>query len=392
MSAEFACAACHGTIKVSLLKPGEEPCCKRCETRTEVSSPVVGATGATSVNTKSPISNSGSIAWPIPQYRSPKVEDSPNVEDTENLPPVEPTLSKDLDKIREEFAQLNNVSSSSGDKIGAFLVSILLFGAASILSGSSFLSLTAVAAVLLVHELGHILTMMAFGFKGIRMLFIPLVGAVVSAGKGHRREAVNAIVYLMGPVTGIIVGFLVHLGMTHHGAFATQFVTLSYVINIFNLLPLYPLDGGRYIEAVALGRFPRARVIFQAITGAVLLVAALWSEELMLGGMLGLVLCALPTEWHVSKAVLSMRQTFGCSKEDDADAPTDAQLGHMVKFAHGGPSKDVMNFTTMAKESKRIWNTYGLVAPDWAGTFGLLWLYVMVVIVVVALGSWIFIP
>lgn len=105
--------------------------------------------------------------------------------------------------------------------------------------------------LLFVHEMGHVLVLRAQGVPASLPLFIPFIGAVIGMKaypKGVVDEAYSAIA---GPVLGS-VGALACLGayfLTHNPLYA-WLAYIGFFLNLFNLLPMSPLDGGRIIGAV----------------------------------------------------------------------------------------------------------------------------------------------
>jgi Zn-dependent protease len=105
--------------------------------------------------------------------------------------------------------------------------------------------------LLLVHEMGHVIQRRE-GIEASAPMFIPFLGAVVAAKSMGDDAAAEARVGLAGPVLGT-VACLVPLGIY----FATGddfWRALAYVgffINLFNLLPVLPLDGGRAMAALS---------------------------------------------------------------------------------------------------------------------------------------------
>jgi len=113
--------------------------------------------------------------------------------------------------------------------------------------------------VLFFHELGHYLGMRAFGYRNVRMFFIPLFGAAVSGQKTTAKSYQEAIVTLLGPLPGLClaavlfgVGFLPAAAPQRH--LLGQATALLGLINGFNLLPIFPLDGGRLLNQVLFSR------------------------------------------------------------------------------------------------------------------------------------------
>lgn len=105
-------------------------------------------------------------------------------------------------------------------------------------------------AIIFVHEMGHIIAMRQRGFETPGPVFIPFLGAAIFVPKFDDRDA-EAHVGFGGPFLGAICTF---------ATFAAWYITgseimimLTYVgafINLFNMIPISPLDGGRITQAV----------------------------------------------------------------------------------------------------------------------------------------------
>jgi Zn-dependent protease len=106
--------------------------------------------------------------------------------------------------------------------------------------------------LLLVHELGHAIQLRREGMKATAPVFIPFLGAYIGMKEMPKNAAVEARVGLAGPVLGTI-GCLVPLALyaaTGNNLFrALAFI--GFFLNLFNLLPVVPLDGGRAMAAIS---------------------------------------------------------------------------------------------------------------------------------------------
>jgi Zn-dependent protease len=106
--------------------------------------------------------------------------------------------------------------------------------------------------LLLVHELGHVVQLRREGIEASAPMFIPFLGALVAMKELPKDAAAEARVGLAGPVLGSLAA-LVPLGLyvaTGNELFqALAFV--GFFLNLFNLLPVLPLDGGRAMAALS---------------------------------------------------------------------------------------------------------------------------------------------
>ncbi|HEX2233928.1 MAG TPA: site-2 protease family protein [Thermoleophilaceae bacterium] len=106
--------------------------------------------------------------------------------------------------------------------------------------------------LLLVHELGHVIQLRREGIKATAPMFIPFLGAVVAMKELPKDAAAEARVGLAGPVLGslaALVPLAVYWATGNELFQALAFV--GFFLNLFNLLPVLPLDGGRAMAALS---------------------------------------------------------------------------------------------------------------------------------------------
>lgn len=122
--------------------------------------------------------------------------------------------------------------------------------------------------VISLHELGHLAAMSLFGYKDLKMLFVPLFGAVAMGTAKNVAPYKKVITYFAGPLPGIILGFVL-LWMFRQGTlphffmpYAIPTILLLIIVNYFNLLPIFPLDGGQVLNTVIFSRFALLQFIF----------------------------------------------------------------------------------------------------------------------------------
>jgi Zn-dependent protease len=106
--------------------------------------------------------------------------------------------------------------------------------------------------LLLVHELGHVIQLRREGVPASAPLFIPFLGAVVAAKSLGRDAAAEARVGLAGPVLGTLgtIGVLAAAESADSDLLRALAFT-GFFLNLFNLVPLTPLDGGRAMAAMS---------------------------------------------------------------------------------------------------------------------------------------------
>ena len=103
---------------------------------------------------------------------------------------------------------------------------------------------------ILIHELGHVFVAKACGHKVSAPMFIPFMGALITTQQ-EKSAWEAAMIGIGGPLFGaaasigcwaiyMATGYSLFLGLAY----------TSFLINLFNMLPVYPLDGGRIVGAV----------------------------------------------------------------------------------------------------------------------------------------------
>jgi Zn-dependent protease len=130
---------------------------------------------------------------------------------------------------------------------GSMAVSVLAYG---LLFGYTFA--LGFVLLLLLHEMGHVVALRREGIKASAPVFIPFLGAVIASKSLGKDAAAEARVGLAGPVAGSIAT-LIPLGiwLATGSEFWRALAYLGFFLNLFNLLPVVPLDGGRAMAALS---------------------------------------------------------------------------------------------------------------------------------------------
>ena len=133
--------------------------------------------------------------------------------------------------------------------ISTAVTMVISIGAYTLLWGWPFAALFVV--LLFVHELGHALWLRKEGIPAGAPVFIPFVGAVIGMKGLPRNAYVEAKVGLAGPVLGTLgAAVMLAIGETTNSDLVRAAAHTGFLLNLFNLLPIPPLDGGRAMAAV----------------------------------------------------------------------------------------------------------------------------------------------
>ncbi|MEA2171223.1 MAG: hypothetical protein QOF76_4523 [Solirubrobacteraceae bacterium] len=130
--------------------------------------------------------------------------------------------------------------------------------------------------LLFVHESGHWIQLRREGVKTSRMMFIPFMGAVISAKSLGGNALAEARVGLAGPILGSLGALVVALlSVALDSDMLRALAFTGFFLNLFNLLPVVPLDGGRAMAAMAPWMW------FVGL-GAVVLLVFLWPNPILI--------------------------------------------------------------------------------------------------------------
>src|SRR5262249_4072540 len=104
--------------------------------------------------------------------------------------------------------------------------------------------------LIFVHEMGHAVAMRHEGIPAGAPVFIPFVGAFIAMHDQPRNAAVEARVALAGPVAGSLAAWAtLWAGVEVELPLLRALGHTAVLINLFNLVPVSPLDGGRVVMA-----------------------------------------------------------------------------------------------------------------------------------------------
>lgn len=139
-------------------------------------------------------------------------------------------------------------------KLGAFKGTLITMLISVVVYSLFFGPVFAVGFVLLllVHEMGHYLMAKRLGQSVSAPVFIPLLGAMINMRRQPASVQQEATMALAGPTVGTAASWLCLLvGVGLHSEFWAALGYLGCLLNLFNLIPATPLDGGRVTAAIS---------------------------------------------------------------------------------------------------------------------------------------------
>jgi Zn-dependent protease len=166
-------------------------------------------------------------------------------------------------RIGSAFAGLLALLAKFGAAIKALLVALPNFkllttaGTAlvSVAAYSLFWGWTFAAGfvvLLFIHEMGHVIALRREGIRASAPMFVPFLGALITAKSLGENALAEARVGLAGPILGSLAAAAVAVvGALTGSSLLLALAYVGFLINLFNLLPVVPLDGGRAMAAMA---------------------------------------------------------------------------------------------------------------------------------------------
>jgi len=144
----------------------------------------------------------------------------------------------------------------------------------AVISGVGFI--LALFACVVLHEFGHSLTARRYGIKTRHITLLPIGGvAALEKMPDDPRQEIN--VAIAGPTVNFVIAFFlyIYLGLSHvpitgeelsvtDGSFLYRLMIVNLFIGGFNLLPAFPMDGGRILRAALAMRMDHARATQKA--------------------------------------------------------------------------------------------------------------------------------
>jgi len=183
----------------------------------------------------------------------------------------------------------------------------------------SYQSILILVAGIMLHELGHFLAMLIFRYRDSDTLCIQLMGTASSAKNESVAVWKQAIIVLMGPLPGILLGvalFIVNKQASIPWLYEAAVVFL--LLNYLHLLPFSALDGGRLLRLAVMTRWPMIRLFIVLSIASAFAAAAYYGGQPALWFLSMLVFLSIPFTIRESSVLRELNKQM---KELSKSAP-----------------------------------------------------------------------
>jgi Zn-dependent protease len=199
----------------------------------------------------------------------------------------------DVFPLRPATPPVSPGPASVGRRCLLFGVSLTVY-AAFAMAALPDLTTTWIVVTVLLHEMGHFVAMFLRGYSNLNMFFIPFIAGAVTGTKPDATAADQLIMLLAGPAPGLLSGCLLYwLDTQQPLPEARPFALWLVVLNLLNLLPIWPLDGGR----IGWILFARQSAVAQACLSACSFVGLCFLLLMPQGGTTFFVVMGLLLIW-----------------------------------------------------------------------------------------------
>ena len=256
-----------------------------------------------------------------------------------------------------------------GGSLALFVISFI-----PLISSTGFVNiqwLLLIIGVIFFHELGHFLAMKLFGYEDKSIFFLPFLGA---AATGHKDEATlteKVWVLLAGPLPGLILGIGLATAIYGKSDYPEWLVGASWMlisINLFNLFPIYPLDGGKVADLLLFSQYPYTDVLFKIFAVIVLVLLGMGFPILL--GLAFAVALTIPLGFRSAKLGSYLQQEFSGRSSNKSE-----DLLHLIyrKIQEFGYGK--LPFSQRYQLAKNLQQRYREASSKWTTRIFLVGLY-----------------
>ena len=270
-------------------------------------------------------------------------------------PPFVPAEDKFPLKLDDTTLTAAPISVSRIRRWLTFAISLSVWIAVAALSLPD-LTPTILVLVIVLHEFGHFIAMYLLGYTNLGMYFIPFFAGAVTGSKVGETSGDRLIMLLSGPAPGLLLGCAIYWIDTRYPLATLRLAAIWLVaINLLNLLPVWPLDGGRICWALFARHSALAQTALTLCTFAGLIFLLFVPQgDLVRAAVIlaGLVLLLGPSTYRDASASLIFHKQF-------PDTPatlqqlSERQLWELFRLT---PASKLHSSGTSTMQMMNIWN------------------------------------
>lgn len=175
----------------------------------------------------------------------------------------------------------------------------------------------AIVLSVMIHEFGHVAAFRIAGHSDARFRLIPLMGGVAISDTPPKTQADDFFITIMGPAICLVPMILAYALLEPAASvsymayeFLWVFAITTGALNFFNLLPFWPLDGGRCVRILCETFTPRAAgfLTMAMSAGFAAAAVAMQSIALTMFAMMGAMSLFTWSEAHIHRKGLTLGQ------------------------------------------------------------------------------------
>ncbi|MDA0148320.1 site-2 protease family protein [Vibrio sp. LaRot3] len=178
----------------------------------------------------------------------------------------------------------------------------VIFASASLAAYSwlfSFQFALALIACLVVHEYGHVKAMKYFGMKTKGIYLVPFLGGLALSDEKINTRWQDVVISIMGPMFGFVLSvILVGVYWITGEVFFAGLAAFNAFLNLFNLLPILPLDGGHILKSISFSMNSLAGLVLCTAAAAGGVFLSYWLGLTLLGFLLIMGMLEVILEWR----------------------------------------------------------------------------------------------
>lgn len=193
---------------------------------------------------------------------------------------------------------------------------LIAIGAYTLLFGWKFA--VGIVIMIFLHEMGHVIASLWCGVRVTGMMFVPFVGAYTTRSGRAKDAYTDAIIAYGGPLLGFLVSWIcLVVGVRLQSDLIIAVASIGFLLNLFNLIPVPPLDGGSICAAISRSFW---------IVGLILLGASLFYFHNWLSSMIIIVIIVFAT-------LPMMRASFFVEPTEEMQAYYNTHISNRVTMA-----------------------------------------------------------